>query len=167
MSNIYSSGPNATIYTVGMRRNYHRGHVTDFSRVEGLPGDATTPIAVDFPRPPCPLLPPNVADFLTVAADNCPSLRRGLTLGMLRWLVFRTCHSGVFGATVLKYGEFVIACLVGWNLWYQSSSVGSLTFACGRVSLLMRSCVHGSGCLHLQGCISRISWMARYSTTRR
>lgn len=38
MSNIYSSGPKATIYTIGMRRNFQRGHINDFARVEGLPG---------------------------------------------------------------------------------------------------------------------------------
>ena len=40
ISNIYAAGPNATIYTLGMRRNYRRGYITDFARIEGLPGAA-------------------------------------------------------------------------------------------------------------------------------
>jgi hypothetical protein len=38
ISVIYNPGPNSTIYSLGMRRNYRRGYVTDFARVEGLPG---------------------------------------------------------------------------------------------------------------------------------
>lgn len=38
ISVIYSPGPNNTIYSLGMRRNFRRGYVTDFARVEGLPG---------------------------------------------------------------------------------------------------------------------------------
>lgn len=38
ISNIYAAGANATLYTLSLRRNYRRGFVTDFSRVEGLPG---------------------------------------------------------------------------------------------------------------------------------
>lgn len=38
ISIIYSPGPNSTIYSIGMRRNFRRGYVTDFARVEGLPG---------------------------------------------------------------------------------------------------------------------------------
>ena len=44
ISNIYAAGANATLYTLSLRRNYRRGFVTDFSRVEGLPG-------VTRPRP--------------------------------------------------------------------------------------------------------------------
>jgi len=38
ISNIYAAGANATLYTLSLRRNYRRGFITDFSRVEGLPG---------------------------------------------------------------------------------------------------------------------------------
>lgn len=38
ISVIYSPGPNSTIYSLGMRRNFRRGYITDFARVEGLPG---------------------------------------------------------------------------------------------------------------------------------
>lgn len=41
ISVIYNPGPNSTIYSLGMRRNYRRGYVTDFARVEGLPGQQT------------------------------------------------------------------------------------------------------------------------------
>jgi hypothetical protein len=41
ISVIYNPGPNSTIYSLGMRRNYRRGYVTDFARVEGLPGKQT------------------------------------------------------------------------------------------------------------------------------
>lgn len=38
ISVIYNPGPNSAIYSLGMRRNFRRGYVTDFARVEGLPG---------------------------------------------------------------------------------------------------------------------------------
>ena len=41
ISNIYSAGFNTSLYTLSLRRNYRRGFVTDFARVEGLPGVPT------------------------------------------------------------------------------------------------------------------------------
>lgn len=38
ISNIYSAGFNSSLYTLSLRRNYRRGFVTDFGRIEGLPG---------------------------------------------------------------------------------------------------------------------------------
>lgn len=38
ISNIYSAGFNTSLYTLSLRRNYRRGFVTDFARIEGLPG---------------------------------------------------------------------------------------------------------------------------------
>ena len=44
ISNIYAAGANATLYTLSLRRNYRRGFITDFSRVEGLPGGSLSAV---------------------------------------------------------------------------------------------------------------------------
>ncbi|KAK9845742.1 hypothetical protein WJX81_001203 [Elliptochloris bilobata] len=38
IGNIYAPGYNNTLYTLSMTRNYRRSFITDFGRVEGLPG---------------------------------------------------------------------------------------------------------------------------------
>lgn len=71
MSNIYSAGFNSSRYTLSLRRNYRRGFVTDFGRIEGLPGALGGPAGLTFfPASPVGLVHVNLAN---VTLSDTPS----------------------------------------------------------------------------------------------